>query len=249
MNDVGNDAARTVLVTGPAHDLQGWVSAAESAGWRGLPRPLIKIHPTDVDLVALIDGLPDWICVTSSNALDSLERASRRMPELLTASFSCVGSRTQERARALGFKPALPASPDANTLALSLIDTLSPASRVLWPRGSLSSWLGDELKRAGHSLLAPVVYETRPLTGAATLDGVESARAILLASPSAVRAYADRVRAGGSATPLTLAIGQTTALALDEHASMFENVRVLEHPTTTAFAALLRALESTDDDS
>jgi len=245
----GHGTARTVIVTGPVHDLDPWVGAAESVGWTALARPLLEIQATGIDIVDLIDGLPDWICITSTSALAALDHAVQRMPELLTARFSCVGERTQERAKALGFKPALPASRDANAMAALLIDSLDGAARVLWPHGSRSSWLGDELESAGHSVLAPIVYQTQPVNDHEALAGSGSAHAILLASPSGVRAYVDKIQAGVAPIPVILAIGQTTARALDEHASMFENVRVLGKPTPASFAALLGELESTDHDS
>ena len=69
--------APTVLLTGPIGNETRWLAAAREAGWNAVSFPLLEIHDLDANLVDRVDGLPDWIAVTSSNALGALERAGQ----------------------------------------------------------------------------------------------------------------------------------------------------------------------------
>lgn len=251
---------QTVLVTGPTRSAQAYVEAAEKAGWRAKRWDLLTIEGTGLRLDQHVDGLPDCIAVTSSNALPALEDAQTRIPELVTALFACVGTRTAERARSLGFQLAFEPARDAADLAETLLQRLDPASAVLWPRGSLAVELGLLLANAGHRVTDPIVYEARP-TNTPPPDGAFEADAVLLTSPSAVAAYVARrpEQPGRSgylgrghedgresvqppAARTVIAIGATTTRAIQAHPGLFDAILTLEKAAPEAFAKLLKTL-------
>lgn len=240
-------ARPTVLVTGPVQRIEEYVAAAEEAGWRAAAWPLIEIEPTDVDIVGLIDGLPDLVCVTSGHALDALERTLERLPELRTVPLACVGTKTGGAARRLGFELASEPADDAESLAAALLESFDEhgsSKTFLWPRGSLSHGLGEALAQAGHTVLDPVVYEPRNTEGAPPVP-VDSVRAVLLASPSAARALRGRELDWGATA--AIAIGRTTAGSLGDHPELFDAILTLERPAPEAFAATLHEIETPAD--
>lgn len=227
-----------VLVTGPVNDLDAWVAAAREAGWEGIPFPLIQVTRTGER--ALEDGapLPDWVAVTSSNALAALVEASARRPELAEVPFVCVGEATAQRALELGLPEAripAPGAQDAQGLVATLLDSASAGQRVLWPRGNLAKDLGARLKAAGLIVDAPVVYRTSPIELG---EEPPEADAVFFASPSAVDAWrADERRFA----PAAIAIGWTTHEALERVAERFSLRLPLVVPSLQAFEDCLRS--------
>lgn len=227
-----------LLLTGPITSKKPWLAAAEEAGWAPIDFPLVEVHDLDADLVERIDGLPDWIAVTSSSALGALERAIDALPELRSVPAAVVGAATAERVAALGLSVRVGPEAGAEPLADALIAAGSPGNVVLWPRGSLSDALAIVLREAGWSVIDEVVYETVLLDS----GEVPPSRAVFFASPSAVEAYVAR---GARATPppTAIAIGPTTARALQEIApEAFSDTISLAEPAPQALRDLLQTL-------
>ncbi len=229
---------RSVLITGPVTRIEPWTEAATEAGWVGTEYPLVKLEETGGDLVEHIDGLPDWIVITSSNALPILERTTRVVPELLAVPTAVVGEMTAERARAIGFRLALTPASGIAELAETLLEQTGGDGRILWPRGSVSDELAEKLRAGMLRVDDPVVYQT------ATIQRDEPAPcadAIFFASPSAVESWRS-VRA--LQQPKTaIAIGSTTHSALEgEASSLFSATLSLLEPKPAELTAMLRRL-------
>ena len=229
-------STRRILVTGPVGALEPWLEAADAGGWIAVVWPLVHVRQQPGLVVERGGELPEWIAVTSANALPALERAAAERPEILELSFGAVGENTPQRARAIGFRPTLVAPTEAE-LARALLELPERPSRVLWPRGSLAKDFGAALRAEGLTVLDPIVYATVPLHHD---EAPPPADAVLFASPSGVRAWHESARP--SALPArVIAIGPTTAAALERAGVRRGEVHALETPTPRALAALLRS--------
>jgi uroporphyrinogen-III synthase len=217
---------KRILVTGPVGRLDEWRAAAESAGWSAEALPLVAIESTG----AIVDAADaEALVATSASVLSSLPDSVARLPRL-----ACVGERVAAWLRGRGSVEPLVAVD-----AAELIDELARAwprgLRLLHPRGDLAGATSEALRARGFRVDDPVVYRTLVLPPRAAPPG----EAVLLASPSAVRAWT-RIADGRR---VVVAIGRSTAAAaieagLDRQAAL----HVLAAPTPEAFAALLAAL-------
>lgn len=226
-------SSRRVLVTGPVERLDAWCDAVREAGWIALPFPLVEIVPLELDpRTAIGDRVIELVCVTSSNALPFVERASSM---LRGARGAAVGAHTAARLRELGFAFALEPTASADELTAS-IATL-PRWSVLWPRGDRSDELARVLRSRGHEVVDPIVYSTRDLA----LGDAPPFDAAFFASPSAVAAWS---AAGRPSPRVAIAIGPTTSDALlDDPALEPSEVLVLAEPTPAALAFQLAHLD------
>lgn len=225
-----------LLLTGPIGATAPWLRAVRDAGWEAVEWPLIEIEPLDVDLVARIDGLPDWLCLTSKSALPAVEAACRALPELRSVPAAVVGPATADAMESAGFKVALQRDEGARALAEALLAELGETragKRVLWPRGSLTDELAQALREGGLTVDDPVVYRTRPVPHDAPPPPAD---AVFLASPSAARAWP-----ADAPHPRAIAIGPSTLTALEDRGpGPFQLLESLPAPTPRALTRLLR---------
>ena len=227
-----------VLLTGPVRGLEHYAEAARSVGWEPLELPLLEIRERPLELAAR----PDWICLSSSNALFALEP---HRDALALVPCAVVGHATAERLVEAGFRLELEPAENASRLADALIARVAAAdrgaTRVLWPHGSQARELGDRLAWAGFDVDRPVVYETLARESVRELPDAE---AIFFASPSAVERYlriADETRT----VPAAIAIGETTARALRTMAAgRFASTARLETPDPAALGVCLERWRS-----
>lgn len=228
----------SVLITGPASGLERWAKAAEQVGWRAETLPLVTIEETGNEVLSADADLPDWVAITSANALPALARAALARPALSQQPLVCVGQATAERAMELGLpEPRLPApgAQNAAGLAATLLEHATPGERVLWPRGDRSRDFGQRLEQAGLLVQDPVVYHT-------TLLPLEreppSTDAVFFASPSAVCAWRAEER---TALPAAIAMGWTTYDALEPLAERFSMILPLATPSLASFQDCLQS--------
>lgn len=227
-----------VLLTGPVRGLGQYAEAARSVGWEPIEFPLLEIRERALSL----ESRPDWICLSSSNALFALEP---HRDALATVPCGVVGYATADRLVEAGFRLELEPAENAGRLADTLIARVDakerPATRVLWPHGSLARELGDRLSWAGFDVDRPVVYETVAREG---IREVPETEAVFFASPSAVERYlhiAEETRL----VPAAIAIGETTAAALRTMAAdRFASTARLETPDPAALGACLERWRS-----
>ncbi|MCP3914841.1 MAG: uroporphyrinogen-III synthase [bacterium] len=226
-----------VLVTGPVTGLEDWLAVARDVGWEAHALPLVRVVPVDAPELDAVP-LPDWIAVTSSNALGPLVRASATRSELRGVRLAAIGDATAERALQAGLNPVLiPPGGGATAagLARELVAASAEGTRVLWPRGDKAHELGEALRAAGRVVDDPIVYRTEPV---AISGAVPEADAVFFASPSAVRSW---VSSAPSLRPAAIAIGWTTydeLLASEQH---FSTLLPLTEPSTAAFRLALES--------
>jgi uroporphyrinogen-III synthase len=230
---------KRVLVTGPAERLADYAQAARSAGWEAIEAALLRIEPRPFASASLRAGACDWICLTSASALPFLELALASRPDLRSASLAAVGERTAERAVALGLKLGLEPAADASTLVRALLARSPQGARILWPRGNLSDDFARALREGGLEVEDPLAYTTHAVEGGEPLPPAE---AVFFASPSAVRAWHERV--GESQRRIAIAIGRTTfdALLQETEARFFDTIS-LPQPTPEALGFVLAHLD------
>ncbi len=227
-----------VLVTGPLNGLEEWVDAARGAGWQATALPLLTVEMTGEALLAPQAPCPDWIVISSSNAVEPLAAAVQTRPELREARLLCVGPATAQRIRQAGLGEALvpaPGAQDAEGLARALLQVAQPGETVLWPRGQRARLLGERLEEAGLVVKAPVVYRTRPIALEAEPPTCD---AVFFASPSAVQAWNPPAR---RTRPAAIAIGWTTYDALDPFEEFFSMMLPLVNPSPGSFQDCLRS--------
>lgn len=227
----------SILLTGPTDNLDDWSKAAREAGFEVSTWPLVTVEPVDIDLVQRIDGLPDWLCITSRNALHAIEEACQHLPELRSVPAAVVGPRTAAAVEAMGLKVELQCDKGARALAEAMLEAIEEpraGTKVLWPRGSLSDELAHLLREGGTKVDDPVVYTTKAI---AHDEAPPTSDVVFFASPSAVRAWPaaeTRTRA--------VAIGASTRSALENlKVQPFEQVDSLEDPRPASLTGLLGA--------
>jgi len=226
---IGRNERRSVL----------WRAAVEEAGGEtrsfALTQP-VPLHFSSSDRQALGEWERyRWILFSSQAGVDCTLECRGLRPDPPDLSLGSVGPATSQALRRRGLAVRLEA-PSANGdslakafLALDLVPMNTP---VLLPtaRGGRPE-LRQALSRAGFPLTVVETHESRPLPGPPPPPGV----AILLSSPSAVRALGDRVN--DPARQAIWAIGPTTANAARR--AGFPVVRVLPEPTPKALKELL----------
>jgi uroporphyrinogen III methyltransferase / synthase len=211
----GNLVAR-VLVTRPRDLAAGLVDRLERLGHEVLVLPLIAVEPTgpaEVDVTGY-----DWVVVTSRNGARELARRIRGVPRRLAA----VGPATAAALREHGLEPDL--VPRVSTQEGLLAELPGRAGRVLFAGAEGARRL--LVDRLGADFVA--LYRTRELDP----DGPADADLVVLASPSAARAYA-RLGLGAPA----VSIGPETTAAARE-----SGLRVLREAPTHDLEGLVRAV-------
>ena len=184
-----------IVVTRAAHQSDPLADRLAALGHEVFLCPLIRIEPLGDEP---IDPTPyDWVVVTSPNGAAELARRLTTSPRRLAA----IGPGTAAELQANGLIPEL--VPAVSTQEGLLAELPRPAGRVLLAAAEgARRLLVDEL---GAELLP--LYRTVELVP----DEPPEGDVVLLASPSAARAYA----ASGARTPVVAIGPQTTAAARD----------------------------------
>jgi uroporphyrinogen III methyltransferase / synthase len=184
-----------VLVTRPAGQAEPLRDALRAQGFDVIVQPLIEIEPLSDEPIA-VDGY-DWVVVTSPNGARELVRRSIRRPDRVAA----IGPGTADALAAAGWAADLVAG--VHTQEGLIADFPDQPGRVLFVGAEGARELLVETLGADF---VPV-YRTVELRGAQLAD----AELVVLASPSAARAYAS---AGGLGPAISIG-PQTTAAARD----------------------------------
>jgi len=195
--------------------------------------PLLKYAPgPDHDrLVGRLQERWDWVIVTSPTAaaflLAAWEQANK--PDLRVAA---IGKGTS-RALAAGGLSVVYTSPQS--YGAYLANDLGGAGRVLWPTSTLAgSGMEKTLAERGFKLIRLDVYQTLPrLLSQEEKQQLASATVAALASPSAVRAWAE----ASNARPPVAAIGRVSAKTALK--TGFEQVWFPENPSIEGWAGII----------
>lgn len=219
-----------VAVTRAAGDAAPLVGALEAAGLETVVTPLLQFVASPAETLAqrVMTSAPfDWIACTSGHAVDALVAAappgSDPRRRLDGARVGAVGDRTAASLGEHGWPVAVvPPVADAAHLARAMLaaDPL-PARHVLFPRArEAREELPAILRDAGWTVGDAPCYETLPCPdGAAALSAHLAAgevQAVVLASGSAARAFAQLVPPALRGAARLVSIGPTTTTAARE---------------------------------
>ena len=223
----------SLLVTGPLSNLPRYAQAGASVGWEPVVFPLLEVLSRRIQPWREPNRRPDWICVTSQNALPALELEAKRLRDVPCAT---IGLTSAARLRDSGFRVEVEGARTARELFERLIEKISFPTQVLWPRSSRAVDLGRRLRNAGVDVWDPVAYETKERRS----DRIPVTHAVFLASPSAVRAHQRRFRSGEPLAEYAIAIGPTTLRSLNSaHGSDFSRTVRLREPSPAALKDVL----------
>lgn len=226
-----------LLVTGPVDGLSEYAQAARAAQWDAIEFPLLAIAPCDIDPATIELARCDAIGVTSSNALTFVQRALQTESRLRSLPTWLVGSRTAERARALGLRIAGEPARGAAELAQTILALPERPRCVFWPHGDQSDEFGRGLRSAGVDVVDPTVYATVPHARERALPVCD---AVFFASPSAVREWTARRASADCGASLAIAIGRTTFDALvAATGNAFRDILSLPHAESDALTFAL----------
>jgi uroporphyrinogen-III synthase len=163
-----------VVVTRPAGQAAELARRIEGLGHEVVREPLIEIEGVGPDVID-VEGY-DWVVVTSPNGAEELAGRMRGRPERIAA----IGPGTAAALRSHALEPAL--VPRVSSQEGLLAELPRPAGRVLFVGAEgARTLLQDELDADVIHLYRTI--ELRP-------DSFPDADLVVLASPSAARAYA-----------------------------------------------------------
>lgn len=176
--------------------------------------PLIRIDDADpVELEQAWGCDPDWLIVTSAAGAERVGAAAAVRPDVRLAA---VGTATADRLAELARRPVdlVPTRQVADELATAFDARNERPQRVLVAQADRApATLVERLVSAGHEVTPVVAYRTALRhPDPDELAAIAEADAVILASGSAARSWADTI--GGRRAllpPLVVAIGPTTA--------------------------------------
>jgi len=113
----------SILITRPQATASALAERLQSLGYQAVIEPLLEIVPTGAPKPQIKDIAA--VMITSGNALDALAADQTALAALADFPCFCVGPRTGEKARALGFKHVESAASDGAALAI-LVDASLP---------------------------------------------------------------------------------------------------------------------------
>lgn len=229
-----------VLVFRPQPDAERSARALSDRGQKPIVAPLFVVAP---GAEPPPEGPFDAVVLTSANAVPALEKAPQAWRDDLPA--FCVGVRTANAARELGFATRTAKGNRADLLAL-IVEHLPPAQKLLLVAGhDRHEDLPEQLRAAGHEVTIWTAYEAQavealPEPAVEALRG-GSADAALHYSPRGTQVFlALAGKAGLTAQALALphvVLSAEVAAALISAGA--DTVLVAEHPEEAAlFAAL-----------
>ena len=217
-------AGRAIAVTRPADRARGLVAALEALGATVLACPAITVQPP-ASYDALDDALGrlltfDWLALTSVAAVHAVaERLALRGSTTASANpalrVGAVGGATAETARErLGRCDVVPTQQTADGLAAAIPGAWK--TRVLFPCADRArDALPAGLRARGALVECVVAYRTvkppRALDELSRRAAAGTLDAVLLASPSAVEAFAESLGRHGALPPRLVCIGPATA--------------------------------------
>nr|WP_321461597.1 uroporphyrinogen-III synthase [uncultured Cohaesibacter sp.] len=174
-----------ILVTRPEVDQQQTLAALQALGIETLSSPVMEIVPLAFDLP---DDPWQGIIVTSRNGLRML--AEEQIASLRYFPLYCVGKRTGELAKRLGFEVTLPIAATVAELGALLVERLDPhKGPVLYLAGrDRAGSLEDVLKLSGFTVTLREIYQGKP---SQTLSG-EAEEALRTGHLDAILLYSER---------------------------------------------------------
>jgi len=162
----------------------------------------------------------EWLLLTSRNTVEALHsRLDALQATAHPKSLAVIGPATRQAVEAMGWKPTL--SPARND-SYGLLEAMRHEKRgsVLLPQSNIAdSRLAETLSDFGFSVTRVEAYQTIEdvvqAAQASQLIASGSIDAVIVSSPSTLRAVRQAIRTAGQATKV-ISLGQTTAAACQE---------------------------------
>ncbi|MCE9621155.1 MAG: uroporphyrinogen-III synthase [Actinomycetia bacterium] len=204
-------AGRRIVVTRAVEQADELAALLQHHGAVPVVIPLIEIVSTPTEMAQLAEEVGndfDWLIVTSPNGAHCLIEAAAVLPA--ATQVAAIGTATADALRAGGFAVAFVPAVQS---AVGLLADFPQASRVLLVQAANAEPTlaeGLRLQGAAVTIVAPYRTVAARVTAAQQLAAL-SADAVLFASGSAARAWADVF--GDSTPPVVVAIGPQTAAA------------------------------------
>jgi uroporphyrinogen-III synthase len=205
-------------------------------GFEATVEPVFAIAPVDAEVPAF-----DALAFTSANGVRRFALLSPRR----NVPVFCVGDRTADVARAMGFAEAVSAGGDVKALADLVVRRL-PAGAMLLHAGNEESRgdLAGRVQAAGRNAEFLPVFRAVPVTApgpklAQHFAGQARFDAVLVHSPRAGTILADFAAGSGGGRLPVVAISQAAAAPLLAHASAVEIAATPDEPALISALARL----------
>ena len=234
-------AGRKIVVTRAAEQADDLAALLQQSGAVPVIIPLIEIvtEPAGVAQLAGLDvGGFDWLIVTSPNGAAHVTEHP-----VVATRVAAVGTATAEVLRSGGIEVALvPEVQSAVGLLDELSDVQTGSTALLIQAANADPALAEGLRARGAEVTVVAPYRTvAARVSAGQQLAALSADAVLFASGSAARAWADVF--GDSAPPVVVAIGPRTAAVVME-AGLKVSVVAADHSLLGMIVALERHLST-----
>lgn len=243
-------AGTRVVVTRATARAGRLVAALEAAGASVVALPVVETGDPDDGGAALAKAMGrvadfGWVVFTSAVAVERALALVDDVRALAGVKLAVVGPATAEALAAWHLRADVVARPQsAEGLVSSMPDPGSGRRAVLYPRAAEARpTLVAGLRHKGWEVEDVVAYRTLPAgvsLSAAALEAASTADVVTLASPSAVGAFVEAMRAR-RIPPLVVCIGPVTAEAARE-AGLTVAVEADERSTDGVVEAVLRAI-------
>ncbi|MEX1211884.1 MAG: uroporphyrinogen-III synthase [Balneolaceae bacterium] len=218
------------------------IEQARSLGLEPVIRPAIRIVPVSPKRRRVLPDPAIWI-FTSKNGVAGFSSWRENESNLSDPrAWFAVGEQTANALGRLGIHAVWPAEENATGLAHEILRwmdlNMAESNRekvqmIHWGGNRSRPELANELRKAGHTLIRQIVYETDLVNVQIPVPPVE---AILFYSPSAVEAVR-KSNAWPDPMPKLFAIGPTTAEALSLECN--HPVQMPDTPSTEALMELV----------
>jgi uroporphyrinogen-III synthase len=226
-----------VLVTRSEPGASETAGRLRTAGFDAMIEPLFAIVPITAALPHF-----DALAFTSANGARGLARLSPRRD----VPVFCVGARTAEAAREMGFDDVASADGDVNALATLIAKRLTPGARLLHAGNEESRGdLAGQLVAAGYAASFVAIFRAAPIQApgsrlGAHLSGQPAFDAVMIHSPRAASILAAFATAAPSRAPLpVVAISEAAAAPLAGLAGRIEIAATPDEPAMISALARL----------
>jgi len=234
---VSRPAPPRILVTRSEPGASETAGRLRAIGFEVAVEPLFMIAPVEAQVPAF-----DALAFTSANGARRFAQLSPRRD----VPVFCVGARTSEAAREMGFADVASADGDVNALAVLIQKQLRSGARLLHVGNEESRGdLAGQLQAAGWNAAFLPIFRAVPVTApgprlAQHLSGQAKFDAVLIHSPRAGAILAElATTSGGGARLPVVAISDAAAAALLPHASAVEIAATPDEPALISALARL----------